>query len=71
MCTVDGIAPYKLLVRVTLEDPKAIQAIVTSMGSHRSSSEVDDKTQLLRGLHFLDAGYRDTKLDLDWTPPLC
>lgn len=68
MCTVDGIAPYKLLVRVTLEDPKAIQAIVTSMGS---PSEVDDKIQLLRGLHFLDAGYRDTKLDLDWTPPLC
>lgn len=68
MCTVDGIAPYKLLVRVTLEDPKAIQAIATSMGS---PSEVDDKTQLLRGLHFLDAGNRDTKLDLDWTPPLC
>lgn len=43
MCTVDGIAPYQLLVRVTLEDPKAIQAITTSMGS---PSEVDDKTQL-------------------------
>lgn len=29
-----------------------------------SPSEVDYKTQLLKGLHFLDAGCRDIKLDL-------
>ena len=64
---MDWLAPYKFLVRGTLDYSKSIQAIATAMCS---PSEVDGKTQLLKGLHFLDAGRRDTKLDLDWNPSL-